>query len=119
MKPSSAKAKGRNLQQLVRDKLLSQYPELTERDVKSTSMGASGEDIQLSSAAYKLIPFYIEAKNRAKIAVYRFFEQSVTDQNVLLVIKENRKKPLAVLDLDLFLELLKQNNDFKTNTKTS
>jgi hypothetical protein len=118
MKTQSAKAKGRTLQQLVRDKILLLFPTLTARDVKSTSMGASGEDILLSTAAHAVVPFYIEAKSRAKLAVYKFFEQSKTDQNVLLVVKENRKKPLAVVDLDLFLSLLKEIDDLKKNTKT-
>ncbi len=119
MKPSSAKQKGRNLQQAVQRSILSHFPVLTERDVKSTSMGAQGEDIQLSSAAFEVIPFYIEAKSRAKIAIYPWFEQSKTKHNVLLVVKENRKKPLAILDLEVFLALLKENNDLKKTRKTS
>ena len=36
IKPSSAKAKGRRLQQLVRDKILALFPALTDQDVRST-----------------------------------------------------------------------------------
>jgi len=118
MTPQSAKSKGRKFQQEVRDKLLSTFPVLTTRDVKSTSMGASGEDIQLSTAAFDLIPFYIEAKHRAKLAIYQFYEQSKTKQNVLLVVKGNHKKPLAILDLDVFISLLRDYNDLKKNRKT-
>lgn len=40
MKPQSAKAKGRRLQQQVAAAVLENYRELTEDDVRSTSMGA-------------------------------------------------------------------------------
>ena len=47
MKTSSAKAKGRRLQQKVRDLLLETFTELQPDDIRSTSMGVSGEDLQL------------------------------------------------------------------------
>ena len=59
MKIKSAKAKGRNLQNLVRDKLRSIFvgKVLEEDDIKSQTMGMSGEDIVLTPAAKKLIPY--------------------------------------------------------------
>ena len=70
MKTSSAKAKGRRLQQKVRDLLLETFTELEPDDIRSTSMGVSGEDLQLSPAARKLIPFAIECKNQEKLNVW-------------------------------------------------
>ena len=113
MKPSSAKAKGRTLQQWVQKKILELNPSLTENDVRSTPMGTQGEDVQLSEAARSLVPFHIEAKNRAKIAIYSFYEQPKTKDAVLLVIKANHKKPLAVLDADLFFKLIRDLHDPK------
>ena len=55
----NAKAKGRLGQQEVRDKLLETFPDLEPDDIKSTIMGDSGEDIQLSPAARKIIPLTI------------------------------------------------------------
>ena len=60
----NAKAKGRLGQQEVRDKLLKTFPDLEPDDIKSTVMGDSGEDIQLSPAARKIIPLTIEVKRR-------------------------------------------------------
>lgn len=117
MKTQSAKAKGRTLQKWLQEKLLENFPSLSERDVKSTPMGTQGEDIQLSEAAFKLFPFYVEAKSREKIAIYKFYEQSKTDHDVLLVIKENRKKPLAVVDAELFIRIIKELNAIKENLK--
>ena len=60
MKTRSAKNKGKRLQNSVRDILLETFTQLEEDDIKSTTMGESGEDIQLSPAARKLIPYAIE-----------------------------------------------------------
>jgi len=108
--PQSAKAKGRRLQQDVRDRILSAYPTLEPDDVRSTSMGEGGEDIQLSPAARKLFPYTVECKNLAKIAVYNYYVQATghNDFEPLVVIKQDRSKPLAVVDLEHFMELVKK-----------
>lgn len=112
MKTQSAKAKGRTLQKLVRDSLLKIFPSLTPDDIRSTGMGQSGLDIQLSTAAQKLIPWAIECKSRAKIAVYEFFKQAETNSTdslkPLLIIKQNRSEPLVVLTLKDFICVLKK-----------
>lgn len=106
---SAAKAKGRKLQQAVRDAILAKYPALTHDDVRSTPMGSNGEDIQLSTAAKATFPFSVEAKARAKIAlVYDALEQasSQNDLTPLAVIKADRRKPLVVIDMEAFFKLL-------------
>ena len=111
MKTASAKNKGRTLQKLIRDKILDTFPELEADDCKSTSMGAGGEDVQLSPAARRLFPFSVEAKSRASIGVYAWYQQAKTnapkDMEPLLVIKQNHSKPLVVIDLDAFMELVR------------
>ena len=66
IKTSSAKNKGRKLQQWTRDRILELVPTLEPDDVKSTSMGAGGEDVQLSPAARKSVPLTIECKTLLK-----------------------------------------------------
>jgi len=110
IKTSSAKSKGRNLQKHLRDSILASFTALEPDDCKSTSMGASGEDVQLSPAARKLIPCSFECKSYAKIAVYQWFKQCKTNAKTyqpVLVIKQNQDKPLAVIDLEYFVELLR------------
>lgn len=71
-------------------------------------MGASGRDVQLSEQALQLFPYSVECKSRARIAVYRDYEQAVSNAEgamPLLVIKQNGDKPLAIMDLDHFMEL--------------
>ena len=67
-------------------------------------------DVQMSQAAHGLLGLAIECKNRAKMAVYTDYEQATAhgDGEPLLVIKQNRSKPLAVMDLDYFIKLLKR-----------
>ncbi len=109
MTPQSAKQKGRLLQQYVRDSLLKLFPSLTQDDVRSTGMGQGGEDIQLSSAARKLVPYGIECKSKAKSQIHTFYEQAQThgDYEPLVVVKQNRKPVLAVMSFEHFLKLLK------------
>ena len=110
MKTQSAKAKGRKLQQMVRDLILETFSELEPDDVRSTSMGAGGEDLQLSPAARRKFPYSVECKNVEKLNVWGAYEQAAANSGKhepLLVMKKNRKKPLVVLDLDAFMSLLK------------
>ena len=64
MKIRSRKAKGRRLQNWVRDTLLSIFKNLTEDDVYCAIMGEKGVDIKLSRKAQTLIPYAIECKNK-------------------------------------------------------
>jgi hypothetical protein len=108
MKPSSAKQKGRSYQQWVRDKILEHFPALEPDDVKSTSMGAGGEDVQLSPAARKLFPYTIECKSYEKIAVYKWYEQAKTHKGYepLVFMKGNRKQPLVLMNAEYFIKLI-------------
>jgi hypothetical protein len=108
MTPQSAKQKGRLLQQWVRDKLLEYAPELEPDDIKSTSMGAGGEDVQLSPAARKMYPYQIECKSMAKVGVYSFYKQAAAHgtRQPLVVVKQNGAKPLAIVDADYFFKLI-------------
>lgn len=112
MKTASSKAKGRKLQQVVRDKILDTYPILDEDDVRSTSMGAKGEDVLLSSSARKLFPYSVECKSRETIALYAWYQQAKAncpkDVEPMLVIKQNYSKPLVVVDLDHYFNLLER-----------
>lgn len=119
MKTSSKKQKGRLNQQAIRDKILELFPDLTLLDVESTSMGVSGEDIKLSSQALAKFPFAVESKSHARFAVYTHYKQAQTHaeklakksgQQVkpLVVIKQNRDKPLVLISLDDFFDILKK-----------
>lgn len=117
MKTSSAKAKGRKLQQTVRDAIQEAF-KLSEDDVRSTSMGAGGVDVQLSAAAKKVFPFSVECKSLAKVAVYKFYEQArancAKDTVPLVVVKQNGSMPLAILGFDTFMAILQELEFYKS-----
>lgn len=115
IKTQSAKAKGRRLQQWVRDYLTELF-EFEEGDVKSTSMGAGGEDIQLSPAARKELPISIECKSKNKFVIYTMYEQARKNSKTyepVLVIKEDRQKPLAVVDAEYLFNLMQDHNTYR------
>ena len=108
MKTQSAKAKGRRLQQWVRDLLIEKL-DVHPEDVESRSMGAGGEDLIMARAAREKFPYSVECKNRNEYkGIYNAFKQAIKHSPLepLLVIKMNREKPLAVIDLDHFFDLL-------------
>ena len=110
MKPSSAKAKGRRLQDWIRQKLLGLFPQLEEDDVKTAIMGESGEDIHLSPAARKVFPFSIEAKNQERLNIWEAIAQAEANaregSTPLVVFKRNRSEVFAVIPFEALLTLL-------------
>tara|TARA_R110002096_G_scaffold157433_3_gene322309 strand:+ start:637 stop:1014 length:378 start_codon:yes stop_codon:yes gene_type:complete len=111
--PKTAKAKGRRLQQLVVKKLLLLLPGVQPDDIQSRSMGANGEDIMLSPYARSKFPYSVECKNQEKINLWKAWEQTqgnAEDYQPLLIVGKNNTKPLAVVDLDYFLNLQRLDN---------
>lgn len=111
---ASRKQKGRSLQQYVRDKILQVFDSLTDRDVVSTPMGVSGTDIQLSSAAFELIPWCIETKNQEHLSIWEALKQSDSKNRQgapLLVFKRNRSEVYCALKFNDFMKLLEQIKD--------
>jgi len=110
-KTRSSKAKGRNGQQEVRDKLLATFPEFEPDDIKSTTMGDTGEDIQLSPAARKKIPLAIEVKRRkdALKTVYGYLEQAGAHGKgePVVFFRSDRNPWVVMVGMDHYMELLK------------
>jgi hypothetical protein len=115
MTPGSAKAKGRKLQQQVRDLILSLFQELEPDDVRSTSMGASGEDVTLSPAARRKVPYQIECKNKARSQIHTYYAQAKEHgkHQPLVIVKQDRKETLAIVEAEHFFRLLKELDDYK------
>ena len=114
MRPQSAKAKGRRLQQNVCQDLLSIFPQLEPDDIRSTSMGCNGEDCQLSPAARKLIPCAIECKNVERLNIWSTVDQALANANghhPMIVMKKNNTKPWAAVPWPFFLTLLRARVD--------
>ena len=111
MKTRSAKSKGRRLQNQVKDILLEAFTELEPDDIRTAIMGETGEDIKLSPAARREIPFSFECKNQEKINIWESLNQA--DENSgdyppVLIFKRNRSKTYAVLEIDDFIDIINE-----------
>jgi len=78
MKAQSAKAKGRRLQQWVRDQLIEQL-DVHPEDIESRSMGAGGEDLIMARAARQKFPYSIECKNVEKLNIWEAYAQATAN----------------------------------------
>lgn len=109
MKSRSRKAKGKTFEKLIRSSLIDAFPEL-EDEIRVTIGQEHGSDLKLTKKALEVLPIKIECKSRASIAVYSWYEQASShegDLEPVVFIKENRKKPLVIIDLDYFISLIK------------
>lgn len=104
----SRKAKGRNLQKEVKALIHKYFPFLGDDDIISKSMGAGGEDIVLSKAAREVLPLSIECKATEKFNLREAWSQAeanAKEWNPIVIHRKNRTKPVAVCDLEYFIEL--------------
>ena len=112
MRPQSAKAKGRRLQQQFRELLIEKlgiHPE----DIESRSMGAGGEDLIMARAAREKFPYSIECKNVEKLNVweaYKQAEENSKNYEPVVVMKKNNHKTLVVIDAEHFVKIHKDFN---------
>lgn len=113
MKQKSRRAKSSLLQNLVRDKILANFPHLKPDDVKTALNGQIGPDIVLSKVARKLVGFNFECKNQNQLkTIYDWYKQSDRHSKGKLmasvVMKMNSRAPLVVLDLNDFFKIIKE-----------
>lgn len=108
LKTSSAKSKGRKLQQWLAALLIEAANDcgisLTAKDIRSTPSSVSGPDIQMSEAATKVFPFDFECKNEANpqniYGRYFKFQEKHKLPTIAVFKKTNRSKssdPLFVV----------------------
>ena len=113
--PASRKAKGRRLQQAVRQDLIDHLG-IDPGDILSTAMGQSGCDLYLAPAARAQFPFGVECKAQERIALPEWWQQCTRNAAAeglapLLVFRRNREDALAVLRWEDLLALLRQMAD--------
>jgi|TARA_B110000444_G_scaffold140680_1_gene131992 hypothetical protein len=110
MKTSSAKQKGRKLQQWMRDLLIEKL-DVHPEDIESRSMGSQGEDLIMARAAREKFPLSIECKNQESVNVWKSYEQAAENSGEyepVVVIKRNQSKPLVVIDAEYFVSMFKE-----------
>jgi hypothetical protein len=107
MRTSSAKAKGRKLQQWFAN-LLVEKLDVDSEDIESRPMGSQGEDIIMGKQTREVFPYSIECKNQEAVNVWKAYEQATENckgYEPLVVIKRNRTKPLVLVDAEYFVKL--------------
>jgi hypothetical protein len=120
----SAKAKGRRLQQWFCQRI-SDYlgiPWGPDELIASREGCQNGTDVRLIGKALELFPWSVEAKYQETWAVHQWIEQAKTNQiegtNWLICAKRNRHKPVIIMDVDAFFNLIKGDYESgKSNNK--
>jgi hypothetical protein len=116
MKTNSARTKGRNLQNWVRNKIIKFFPELVN-DIKSTPISVTGTNIQLSPLAQRKLPLAIECNAEESVSIWAAYGRACESAKLdnkritravqlsetysiepVVILKRGRKAPLAVID---------------------
>ena len=74
-------------------------------------MGMTGEDIVLSPAARRHIPFSFECKNVERLNFWECVKQTEANRKdytaPALVVKRNRSSPYVAIPLDVFMDIIR------------
>lgn len=120
IKPSSAKNKGRRLQQWVcrRISQITGYPWGTsgeDQPIESRPMGQDGPDVRMESHVLRQFPYSVECKRVERWDVHDWIEQArknrMSGTDWLIIAKRNRKDPVVIMDAETFFRLLGQSGD--------
>ena len=118
----ASKAKGRRLQNYVRDILRDVYPQLHEDDIKSQTMGMTGEVFVTSPAAKEVCAFSFECKNVERLQIWRAIEQCEANKPdcsaPAIVFKKNGKQPYVALPFTVFCDMLQYENEERISEQT-
>lgn len=120
IKTQSAKAKGRNLQNHVKNRILKTFLWLGEGDIESCSMGSSGVDIKMSPAGRNALPVSIECKKTKKTPNRSELKQAKAnayEETIPAVVwcphGHGLDKSLIIFDFDEFLKWYKKHMDIE------
>ena len=109
----SRKAKCRELQQWVAKKIsyLIEKPYGKDEQIASREMGQTGVDIRLVEEARELFPWSIECKRQESWSIHNWIKQAKENRmpgtDWLLIAKRNREDTIAILDADVFFDILR------------
>lgn len=120
MRPQSAKAKGRRLQQKIAQSIVDAFPHLEPDDAVSTSMGCGGMDVRLSPLAQRTIPLAIECKNQERLNVWACLEQAEKNtpdgMDSCLIFSRNHARTYAVLPWETVVRLYQARHQLESST---
>lgn len=115
---ASAKAKGRNLQYWVCERIAGMFGIKFDQndndcEIHSREMGQNGTDIVLRGNCRRLFPFSVECKACETLNVPEWIEQASKnvekDKDWLLVVKKQSiGKPIAIMDFGAFEKIMQE-----------
>lgn len=111
MNTRSAKAKGNRLQNMVAE-MMEKYLGVGSGDIRKTTAGVNGPDVEVTDALIDRFPFSVECKNSERVNIWAAYEQACGNNGAtharipMVVIKRNRSVPLACIELETFFILL-------------
>jgi len=108
--PKSAKAKGRRLQNWVRDKLIEWYGDHHAKNIVPKQMGGGGVDIEVYGTFRDMYwPWDAECKNQERLPLWQTIKQAVANcrpgRAPLVIFKRNHSKVWVMLEWDDFIRL--------------
>lgn len=119
IKVSSAKAKGRRLQQWVAQKIsdITGIPCGKDELIESREMGQSGVDVKLYGEAKELFPFSIECKYQESWSIPAWIKQAkenlMPNTNWLLFVRRNNYKEIVIMDAKEWFKMYERLLDLK------
>lgn len=122
---ASAKAKGRDLQKWVCQKISELTDEKWGKDcpIESRPMGQTGVDVRMEFHVWEQFPYSVECKWQESWSVPAWIKQAQDNQREgtdwLLFLRRNRMNPysVVVMDADVFFELLRKQHGQDTTVK--
>ena len=111
---SSAKAKGRSLQQWACQQIsdLLNIPWGKDELIASREASQTGTDVRLVGEAKEKFPFSVECKYQEAWSLPAWINQARENQaeetDWLLIVRKNRFEPIVVMDAVRFFELLRR-----------
>ena len=95
------------------------YGQLHEDDIKSQTMGMTGEDIVRSPAAKEVCTFSFECKNVERLQIWKAIEQCEANKpdysSPAVVFKKNGKEPYVAIPFTVFCDMLQFENEGRVN----
>lgn len=120
--PASRRAKGKRLESYIKRRIQETF-RIPDDDIRMAVGAEAGADIKLTKKGLEYFPFTIECKARKTMIIYPMYEQCLRHVQrtkkaglagePLLVIRCDRELPLAVVDFEYFLKLIKAVNKKK------
>lgn len=116
---ASRRAKGKRLESYIKRRIQDTF-RISNDDIRMAVGSEAGADIKLTKKGLEAFPFVIECKARRSMAVYPMYEQAHKHKmrtkcggEPLLVVRCDREIPLAVVDFEYFLNMVKTINKKK------